>query len=50
MAGTQYRGSEIKGVDQFLDDADGLDSEREKEIGKHIGYRYDVNLVPDYGS
>ena len=25
-----------------------LGSEREKEIGKHIGYRYDVNLVPDY--
>ena len=49
MAGTQYRGSKIKGVDQFLDDADGLDSEREKEIGQHIGYRYDVNLVPDYG-
>ena len=48
MAGTQYRGSEIKGVDQFLDDAEGLDSEREKEIGQHIGYRYDVNLVPDY--
>ena len=23
-------------------------SEREKEIGQHIGYRYDVNLVPDY--
>ena len=20
-----------------------------KEIGQHIGYRYDVNLVPDYG-
>ena len=34
MAGTQYRGSEIKGVDQFLDDADGLDSEREKENNK----------------
>ena len=49
MAGTQYRGSEIKGVDQFLDDAEGLNSEREKEIGQHIGYRYDVNLVPDYG-
>ena len=48
MAGTQYRGSEIKGVDQFLEDAEGLDSEREKEIGQHIGYRYDVNLVPDY--
>lgn len=48
MAGTQYRGSEIKDVDQFLKDADGLESEREKEIGQHIGYRYDVNLVPDY--
>ena len=48
MAGTQYRGSEIKDVDQFLNDKDGLESEREKEIGQHIGYRYDVNLVPDY--
>jgi len=48
MAGTQYRGSEIKNVDQFLEDKEGLDSEREKEIGQHIGYRYDVNLVPDY--
>ena len=48
MAGTQYRGSEIKDVDQFLKDAQGLESEREKEIGQHIGYRYDVNLVPDY--
>ena len=48
MAGTQYRGSEIKDVDQFLNDSAGLDSEREKEIGQHIGYRYDVNLVPDY--
>jgi len=25
----------------------GLDTEREKEIGQHIGYRYDVNLHPD---
>ena len=25
-----------------------LSSKREKEIGQHIGYRYDVNLVPDY--
>lgn len=48
MAGTQYRGSEIKDVDQFLSDSAGLDSEREIEIGQHIGYRYDVNLVPDY--
>jgi hypothetical protein len=48
MAGKQYRGSEIKDVDQFLKDAAGLESIREKEIGQHIGYRYDVNLVPDY--
>ncbi|TFG85620.1 MAG: hypothetical protein E4H18_05235 [Hyphomicrobiales bacterium] len=47
MAGTSYKGSEIKDVDQFVK-SDGLDSKREKEIGQHIGYRYDVNLVPDY--
>ena len=34
-------------VDYFLK-SKGLDSLREKEIGQHIGYRYDVNLVPDY--
>jgi len=34
-------------VDKFIDDSDGLDSSREQEIGQHIGYRYDVNLVPD---
>ncbi len=34
-------------VDRYLK-TDGLDSEREKAIGQHIGYRYDVNLVPDY--
>ncbi len=34
-------------VDRYIK-SDGLDSEREKEIGQHIGYRYDVNLVPDY--
>jgi hypothetical protein len=33
-------------IDHFLE-SDGLDSEREKIIGQHIGYRYDVNLVPD---
>ena len=47
MAGSSYKGSEIKDVDQFLE-GEGLDSAREKEIGQHIGYRYDVNLVPDY--
>ena len=25
-----------------------LGSDREKEIGQHIGYRYDVNLLPNY--
>ncbi len=33
-------------IDHFLE-TDGLDSERERTIGQHIGYRYDVNLVPD---
>ena len=47
MAGSSYKGSEIRSVDQFIS-SDGLDSEREKEIGQHIGYRYDVNLLPDY--
>lgn len=36
-----------KDIDHFLK-TDGLDDEREKIIGQHIGYRYDVNLVPDY--
>ena len=36
-----------KDVDRYLT-SDGLDSERERDIGQHIGYRYDVNLVPDY--
>ncbi len=50
MAGTSYKGSEITDVNQFIDDEEGLASEREKEIGQHIGYRYDVNLVPDYNN
>jgi hypothetical protein len=35
-------------IDKYLKDAKGLDTKREKEIGQHIGYRYDVNLLPDY--
>ena len=35
-----------KDINHFIE-SDGLDSEREKTIGQHIGYRYDVNLVPD---
>jgi len=36
-----------KDVDYYLKSS-GLDTSREKEIGQHIGYRYDVNLTPDY--
>jgi hypothetical protein len=44
-----YKGTEAPGdVDKFLRDSAGLDSSREQEIGQHIGYRYDVNLLPDY--
>ena len=31
----------------FVVGADGLDTDREQEIGQDIGYRYDVSLVPD---
>lgn len=34
-------------IDHFLT-TEGLDTKREQEIGQHIGYRYDVNLLPDY--
>jgi hypothetical protein len=36
-----------KDIDHFIK-TDGLDTEREQTIGQHIGYRYDVNLVPGY--
>jgi hypothetical protein len=35
-----------KHIDHFLK-TKGIDTAREKEIGQHIGYRYDVNLLPD---
>ena len=37
----------MKNIDHFLT-THGLDTKREQEIGQHIGYRYDVNLLPDY--
>jgi hypothetical protein len=40
-------GNDGPDIDHFIKTA-GLDTAREKEIGQHIGYRYDVNLVPDY--
>lgn len=33
-------------INKYLE-GDGVDSDREQMIGQHIGYRYDVNLVPD---
>jgi hypothetical protein len=46
-AGTGHKSGGAKDIDHFIKTA-GLDTKREKEIGQHIGYRYDVNLVPDY--
>ena len=42
-----HKSGGAKDIDHFIKTA-GLDTHREKEIGQHIGYRYDVNLVPDY--
>ena len=39
--------SETRDIDRYLT-TDGLDTAREQEIGQHIGYRYDINLLPDY--
>lgn len=38
--------SDQKDVDYYIT-SQGVDTDREKWIGQHIGYRYDVNLVPD---
>ena len=46
-AARKTKAAVVADVDKFLR-GDGLDSEREKTIGQHIGYRYDVNLLPDY--
>jgi len=34
-------------LDRYLT-GDGVETDRERDIGQHIGYRYDVNLLPDY--
>jgi hypothetical protein len=47
VAAAGLKSGGAKDIDHFIKTA-GLDSQREKEIGQHIGYRYDVNLVPDY--
>ena len=38
--------TEDKDIDRYLETG-GLDTDRERDIGQHIGYRYDVNLLPD---
>ena len=38
---------QTRDIDHYLR-TEGLDTTREQEIGQHIGYRYDVNLLPDY--
>ncbi len=47
MSAKKKQTKKQQGVDYYLE-SDGLDSARERDIGQHIGYRYDVNLVPDY--
>ena len=47
MAKSSKKGGAADDVDRYLKGS-GIDSDREQEIGQHIGYRYDVNLVPDY--
>ena len=50
MASKGKKGKKGKGgedVDRYIKGS-GIDSDREQLIGQHIGYRYDVNLVPDY--
>ena len=44
----QHEDRDKSDVDKYLKDAAGLDTAREQQIGQHIGYRYDVNLLPDY--
>ena len=47
MATNSNKGAAGEDVDRDTKGT-GIDSDREQEIGQHIGYRYDVNLVPDY--
>ena len=46
MSDPQSDSGEDTGVDDFLT-SDGIGTAREQEIGQHIGYRYDVNFLPD---
>jgi len=48
MAGDKQKVTGSKDVSQALENSKNFDADREQEIGQHIGYRYDVNLLPDY--
>ena len=40
--------SKMKTISDRKNKDTGIKTAREKMIGQHIGYRYDVNLLPDY--
>ena len=43
---TKSKGYQVVGGAKLKDKE--IKTSREKMIGQHIGYRYDVNLIPDY--
>jgi hypothetical protein len=45
--GKKPKRADSEDVDRYIKGS-GIETDREQEIGQHIGYRYDVNLVPDY--
>jgi hypothetical protein len=45
--GKKSKRADSEDVDRYIKGS-GIETDREQEIGQHIGYRYDVNLVPDY--
>jgi hypothetical protein len=48
MADDTKLGDQQHDIDRYLTDDEGIDTEHEQWTGQHIGYRYDVNLLPDY--
>lgn len=48
MAEDTRLGDQKHDIDRYLTDDEGIDTQHEQWTGQHIGYRYDVNLLPDY--
>jgi hypothetical protein len=48
MADDTKLGDQQHDIDRYLTGDEGIDTEHEQWTGQHIGYRYDVNLLPDY--